>query len=214
MGTEAPANGGPPEGAAAEPPVVVRRVESDSASLLRDMVETFEELQIVLRCCERLVTELGPGLPPDPVVVEGVWTMALLSYARCFVQRGAAAPLGEDELTTVQPESDVLDWHKVLLQLREHYSDPTNSPRERFTVAVTQDADGAASGVAITSLKQPLVDEVTVRQLGAIAYALSNLVNDRIEAQQLLVSGELETVSREDLEKLDRLDVAPVSTGA
>ena len=73
---------------------------------------------------------------------------------------------------------------------------------------------GASSGVAITSVKQPLVDEVTVRQLGAIAYALSNLVNDRIEAQQLLVSGELETVSREDLEKLDQLDVAPVSTSA
>ena len=214
MGTEAPANGGPPEGAAAEPPVVVRRVESENASLLRDMVETFEELQMVLRCCERLVSELGPGLPPDPVVVEGVWTMALLSYARCFAQRGTAAALGEDELTTVQPDSDVLEWHKVLLRLREHYGDPTNSPRERFTVAVTQDADGAASGVAITSVKQPLVDEVTVRQLGAISYALSNLVNDRIEAQQALVSGELETVSREDLEKLDQLDVAPVSTGA
>ena len=138
------------------------------------MVETFEELQMVLRCCERLVTELGPGLPPDPVVVEGVWTMALLSYARCFAQRGTAAALGEDELTTVQPESDVLEWHKVLLQLREHYGDPTNSPRERFTVAVTQDADGAASGVAITSVKQPLVDEVTVRQLG----------RDRLRAQQ------------------------------
>ena len=118
MGTEAPANGVPPEGAAAEPPVVVRRVESDNASLLRDMVETFEELQIVLRCCERLVSELGPGLPPDPVVVEGVWTMALLSYARCFAQRGTAAALGEDELTTVQPDSDVLEWHKVLLRLR------------------------------------------------------------------------------------------------
>ena len=48
-----------PEGAAAEPPVVVRRLDSENASLLRDLVETFEELQMVLRCCERLVSELG-----------------------------------------------------------------------------------------------------------------------------------------------------------
>ena len=49
---------------------------------------------------------------------------------------------------------------------------------------MTQDANGAASGVAITSARQPLVDDLTVRQTGAIAYALSGLVNERIEAQQ------------------------------
>ena len=62
--------------------------------------------------------------------------------------------------------------------------------------------------MAITSARQPLVDDVTVRQTGAIAYALSGLVNQRIEAQQLEVSVELESVSRTDLEKLDSLEVA------
>ena len=68
--------------------------------------------------------------------------------------------------------------------------------------------------MAITSARQPLVDDLTVRQTGAIAYALSGLVNERIEAQQLVVSTELEAVSRTDLEKLDRVEIAAVSPGS
>ena len=109
------------------------------------------------------------------------------------------------------PDGDVLEWHEVLMRLRDHYSDPSSNPRERFTVAVTQDAEGSASGVAITSARQPLVDDLTVRQTGAIAYALSGLVNERIEEQQQVVSTELEATSRSDLEKLDRVEIAATS---
>ena len=185
-GTDAPANGGTPgRPPAAEPPVVVRRLESASAPLLGDLVETFEELQMVLRCCERLVDRARPG-PTDPTTSwsrrSGRWRC---SPTRAASPRATASvALTEEDLTAAQPESDVLEWHQVLLQLRDHYADPAANPRERFTVAVTQDADGAASGVAITSARQPLVDDLTVRQTGAIAYALSDLVNDRIEAQQ------------------------------
>ncbi len=196
----------------AEPPAVVRRLEGESAQLLGDLVETFEELQTVLRCCERLVAEIAGRPRPDEVVVEGVWTMALLSYARSFSTRSSGATLTREDLTTAQPETDVLKWHDVLLQLREHQSDPVTSPREQFTIAVTQDDDGAASGVAVTSARQPLVDELTVRQTGAIAYSLSELVNQRIEAQQLVVFEELKEATRADLEKLEQVDLAPAST--
>ena len=78
----------------------------------------------------------------------------------------------------------MLEWHRLLLQLRDHYADPAVNPRERFSVGVAQDAHGTPSGVAITSARQPLVDDLTVRQTGAIAYALSGLVNERIESRQ------------------------------
>ena len=197
-------------GASVEEPAVVRRLEGESAALLGNLVDTFEELQMTLRCCERLVTELSGD--PDDVVVEAVWTTALLSYARCFSEERAGGALSVDDLKAAQPESEALEWHQVLLQLRDHYADPSASPRERFTVAVTQDAEGGANGVAITSARQPLVDDLTVRQTGAIAYALSGIVNQRIEAQQLVVSAELESASRTELEKLDRLEV--VATNA
>jgi hypothetical protein len=53
-----------------------------------------------------------------------------------------------------------------------------------------------------------LVDDLTVRQTGAIAYALSGLVDKRIELRQKEVFHDLESWSKADLDRLDPLDVA------
>jgi len=148
------------------------------------------------------------------VVVEAVWTAALLSYARCFVggtgeqDGGAAAPLTEDDVAATHPGAEVLEWHRVILRLRDHYADRSVNPRERFSVGVAQDADGAAKGVAVTSIRQPLVDELTVRQLGGIVYALSEVVDARIAAGQAELFTEVQDVSPADLAKLTLLDLA------
>lgn len=195
-------NGAPPVA-----PHAVRRLDGPGPAGLAELVETFEELQTVLRCCERLVAELATD-DPDPVPVEAVWTMALLSYGRCFSAGAAGTALTEGDLTTAQPAGEVVEWHRMLLQLRDHQTDPATNPRERFSIGVTQDADGTASGVAITSMRQPLVDDLTVRQTGAIAYALSALVNDRIESEQEQVFAGLKEMPRAELDALERLDVA------
>ena len=140
--------------------------------------------------------------------------MALLSYARCFNAGEAGEALTEEDLTTAVPNGEVVEWHHVLTQLRDHHADPLVNPRERFSVGVTQDPDGAPTGVAITSVRQPLVDDLTVRQTGAIAYALSGLVNARIEAQQELLFGELKALAREDLDQLEPIDVDHDPTGS
>jgi hypothetical protein len=202
----------PTNGAAGDPPEALRQLDTPGAAALADLAATFEDLQTVLRCCERLVSALtaaDKGAEPDDVLLEAVWTMALLSYGRCFSAGGARpAALTEDDVTTAQPSGDVLSWHRVLMQLRDHQADATANPREQFSVAVAQDGDGAATGVAITSVRQPLVDDITVRQTGAIAFALSGLVNERIAVQQQHVFEELRAISRQDLDRLPELDVA------
>ena len=75
---------------------------------------------------------------------------------------------------------------------------------------MTQDASGSPAGVAITSVRQPLVDDLTVRQTGAIAYALSGLVDGRVTSRQEQIFNELKGMSGADLEQLDRLDVSAV----
>ncbi len=187
-------------------PTALRRVEGTSARALADLNARFEDLQTVLRCCERLVAELKAD-PVNGAVVEGLWTTALLSYARCFSVGVTDTALTEADLTATQPHGEVLDWHKVLLQLRDHYADRTTNPRERFSVGVALNDTGAAEGIAITSAQQPLVDDVTVRQTGAIAYALSELVNGRIAAKQEKVFGELKVASVAELDKLSTLDI-------
>ena len=188
------------------PPTALRRVEGTSARALADLNARFEDLQTVLRCCERLVAELKAD-PVDGAVVEGLWTTALLSYARCFSVGVTDTAPTEADLTSTQPHGEVLDWHKVLLQLRDHYADRTTNPRERFSVGVALNDTGAAEGIAITSAQQPLVDDVTVRQTGALAYALSELVNGRIAAKQEKVFGELKVASVAELDKLSTLDI-------
>ena len=66
----------------------------------------------------------------------------------------------------------------------------------------------AATGVAVTSIRQPLVDELTVRQLGGIVYALSEVVDARIAAGQAELFTEVQDVSPADLAKLTLLDLA------
>ena len=201
----------------ASPPAAVRQVDSASASVLTDLTARFEDLQTVLKCCERLVSELAvKDREPDDVLVEAVWTVALLSYARCFAvgKAGAETALSEEDLTAALSNTEVLDWHKVLLQLRDHYADPVVNPREQFSVGVAQDASGGPGGIAITSARQPLVDDLTVRQTGAIAFALSGLVNDRIAAQQEKVFGELQHISKEDLDQMPLIDVTQAQAQA
>jgi hypothetical protein len=198
-------------GSPADAPAVVRRLESEAAQTLVDLVETFDDLQMVLRCCERLVTEIADRDTGSDVVVEGVWTLALSSYGRCFAAHRDGAVLTEGDVTAAQPGDAALEWHQVLLRLRDHHTDPVANPRERFTVGVAQDPGGAASGIAITSARQPQVDDLTVRQAGATAYALSGLVNERIEAQQVEVFRAVKDATPADLEKLDRLDLAQPS---
>ncbi|MBD8870298.1 hypothetical protein [Nocardioides donggukensis] len=197
-------------------PEVVRRLDAPDADALVDLVETFEELQTVLRCCERLVAAVAEP-EPDGVLVEAVWTMALASYARCFTAREGSVALGEGDLTASQPgrpADDVLEWHRVLLRLRDHHVDPARNPRERFTAGVAQGPDGRADGIAVTSARQPLVDDLTVRQTGAIAYGLSALVDARIGERQEELLARVRDLSPEELAGLDPLDLADPATAS
>lgn len=188
------------------PPHVVRRLESAEAQLLVELAGTFEDLQMVLQCCERLVSALAGQ--HDDVLVEALWTTAMLSYARAFAP-GKESALREEDLAATALEGDLVEWHRLLLRIREHHADPAVNPREIFSAGVSQDQQGAASGVALTSVRQPSVDDLTVRQTGALAYALSQVVNGRIETLQQELFEDLREVPRAELDRLVELEVAP-----
>lgn len=196
-------------GMSATAPSAVRHLETPAASALTDLAGMFEDMQTVLRCCERLVSELSDtDGEPDDLVIEALWTTALLCYGRCFMpgQRGMA--LTEEDVEAVQLQGDVLEWHKVLHRLREHYAYTAANPRERFSVGVSQDADGNANGIAITSARQPRVDDRTVRQTGALAFELSRVIDQRIAEHQETVFGNAKAMSKADLNQLPLIEVS------
>jgi hypothetical protein len=188
-------------------PAAVRRLDTPDALALADLAAIFEDLQTVLRCCERLVSELASS-DPDDLTLEAFWTLAVLSYTRCFSVRPTDTGLTPDDVTETGINGDVLGWHKVLMQLRDHYADPAVNPREGFSVGVSQDADGKANGVAVTSASPARVDDLTVRQTGAITYGLVRIVDQRIAARQQVVFSALTPMSRAELDKLPLVEVA------
>jgi len=185
-------------------PAAVRRIDTPDAQALADLAAIFEDLQTVLRCCERLVSELASV----PTGLEAFWTMAVLSYTRCFSSRASGTGLTPDDVTETGINGDVLGWHKVLMQLREHYADPAVNPREGFSVGVSQDDEGKANGIAVTSASPPRVDDLTVRQTGAITYGLVRIVDQRIAARQEVVFKALTPMTKTELDKLPLVEVA------
>jgi len=191
--------------APSETPRTVRRVGSPAAAALADLAAIFDDLQTVLLCCERLVTQLSVP-EPDPVVVESLWTTALLSYSRCFAPGGRGMGLTEADVEGLEIEGEVLAWHRMVRQLRKHYADPAVNPREAFEVGVAV-SDGTPMGVAITSTRQALPDTVSVHQTGAIAYHLSQLVDARIGEHQATVLAGVRALRPSELETLDEVEL-------
>ncbi|HSK61400.1 MAG TPA: hypothetical protein VK935_20345 [Actinomycetospora sp.] len=191
--------------APSETPRTVRRVGSPAAAALADLAAIFDDLQTVLLCCERLVSQLSVP-EPDPVVIESLWTTALLSYSRCFAPGGRGMGLTEADVEGLEIEGEVLAWHRMVRQLRKHYADPAVNPREVFEVGVAV-SDGAPRGVAITSTRQALPDTVSVHQTGAIAYHLSQLVDARIGEHQATVLEGVRALSPSELETLDEVEL-------
>lgn len=186
-----------------EPPRAMRQLDNDPARHLADLATVLDDLQMALRCCERLLAELDSG---DEVQIEALWTSAVLSYARCF----GKGRLSAEDFASTELQGDVRQWHEMLLQMRDHYADPRSNPRESCSVGATQDERGEANGIAVTSTEQPRPDEVTVRQTGALAYALAALTEERITEQQHRVREAANELSRSELDALPQIDlVAP-----
>jgi hypothetical protein len=180
-------------------PHTVRRIGSPAAAALADLAAMFDDLQTVLLCCERLVSEVRPGVGKqvDEVVVESLWTTALISYSRCFAGGERGMGLTEDDVDGLELQGEKLAWHRMLRTLKKHFADPAANPRESFTV-----------GVAITSTRQVPVDEQTVRQTGALAFALTQLVDTRIAEHQATVLSGAATLSTKELETLEEIEVS------
>jgi hypothetical protein len=165
----------------ADSPSTVRKIDTPESGELAQLSAVFEDLQYVLRCCENLVSVLG-GIRPDPVMVEALWTGALVGYVRCF--SGRAKILTDADVTGLELEDEVKEFHKTFPTLRDHYASRHVNPREAFTIGIAQANDGNPTGVAIVSTPRPGVDDTTVRVLGRLAYALSGLVDARMQGAQ------------------------------
>jgi len=198
-------------------PSTVRRMDGDEAADLAALAAVFEDLQYVLRCCEHLVTALGgPESGPvqvqrDDALIEALWSGALIGYVRCFSAR--AAVITDTDLAELKLEGDVAEFHGMIKKLRDHYASRHVNPRESFTIGVAQANDGTPTGVAVVSTPRPTVDDTTVRLLGRVAYALSGLIDARIQKAQNDVLGAAAKMTARQLAALPLVHLAADTGG-
>lgn len=193
-------------GQPAERPSTVRALDSPESGELAALATTFDDLQYVLLCCELLVQAIsGPATAPvrieaQAAQVEAFWTGALIGYARCFREPGA---LSEQDVDSLELGEHAVEFHRTVLELRDHWVSPDVNPRATVSVGLAMDErDEQPLGVAITSPPTPGVDDTTVRTLGTLAYRLSGLVDGRMAQSQATVLEAARTMSSESLQAL------------
>ncbi|MFI5610886.1 hypothetical protein [Amycolatopsis sp. NPDC051903] len=189
------------------PVTSARQLKTPLALSLADLAAIFDDLQFTLRCCERLLVELDRGVQSDPAVVESLWISALNSYARCFRPGERGMGLTEADLKATGVEGDVVEWHGLLRKIRKFAVTGETNPRETYSIGVTQDADGRPEGIVITSVVNPVVDDVTVRQTGRLAFELSKLLDERIKEHQKKVFAAVEELPRAKLDELPAIEI-------
>jgi hypothetical protein len=110
-------------------------------------------------------------------------------------------------------DGDVGEFHAMVKKLRDHYASRHLNPREAFTIGAAQANDGRPTGVAVVSTPRPLVDDVTVRLLGRVAYALSGLLDKRMQQSQERVLEAAGRLSPGELSRLPLLHLSDAPTG-
>ncbi len=185
-------------------PMLTVALDLPSAQILADQAVIIQDLQFVIECCKRLLTELGtPEADRDPVLGNVLWSGALVAYARCF-SKGKRFGLATEDVQALPLEGEVLSFHKWIIGERNKVTAHPADPFENAKVGAALAVPGKArrvEGIAILSTSHVLVDDTGVRQLGGLASALAKQTAEKAQQQQDTVLGEAQQL---DLDRLYR----------
>jgi len=189
--------------AATGTPLPTVAIDISSAQILADYASILQDLQFVMECCKRLLTELAaPEDDRDPVVPQALWSAALVAYARCF-GTGRRFGLAAEDVRTLPLQGEVMKYHQWLTDERKrnisHSSKPFEAARVGAVLSQPEAARRQVQGIAVLSISHILVDETGVRQLGGLAAELAKQTAGKAQEQQDVV---LADVQRLDIDRL------------
>jgi hypothetical protein len=197
---------------AADQPLTVD-LDLPSAQVLADQAGIIQDLQFVMECCKRLLTELARSEEErDAVVPLALWSSALVSYARCF-SSGKRFGLTADDVLTLPLQGEVLKYHKWVIEERNKHTRHSANPFEVAKVGAALSPSEAKTrrveGIAILSMSHVLVDATGVRQLGGLASELAKQTAEKAKTQQDVVLADAQRLAVDRLYELPRLRTSP-----
>lgn len=180
-----------------------------SAQILADQASIVQDLQFVMECCKRLLTELAkPEEDRDAVVPQALWSAALVSYARCFGE-GKRLGLTTEDIRTLPLQGEVIKYHKWIIEERNkltaHPANPFDAAKVGAALSPPRQTGRRVEGIAILSTSHVLVDDTGVRQLGGLASELAKQTAEKAKEQQDSVLADAQQISIDSLYRLPPL---------
>ena len=193
-------------------PALTVALDTPAARILADQASIINDLQFVMDCCKRLLTELDkPQEDRDGVVPQALWSSALVAYGRCFSEDRRSG-LTIDDIQNLPLQGAVMKFHTWVIEEHGTLIAPSADPFEaaRIGAALSPPGQGkrGVQGIAIFSASRVLIDVIGVRQLGGLASELAKQTAQKAEKQQDSV---LKDAQRLDLDTL--YELPPLSPG-
>jgi hypothetical protein len=193
-------------------PALTVALDTPAARVLADQASIINDLQFVMDCCKRLLTELDrPQEERDGVVPQALWSSAVVAYGRCF-SADRRSGLAIDDIQNLPLQGAVMKFHTWVIEERDKLITPSADPFEAAKIGAALSPPGRkdrrVQGIAIFSASRVLIDVIGVRQLGGLASELAKQTAQKAEKQQDSV---LRDAQRLDLDTL--YESPPLSTG-
>jgi hypothetical protein len=192
-------------------------LDTPSARILADQASIINDLQFVMDCCKRLLTELDkPQEERDGVVPQALWSSALVAYARCFSEdRGSG--LSIDDVQNLPLQGAVMKFHTWVIGERDKLTAPPADSYEAVTIGAALAPPGQkrrrVEGIAVFSTSRVLIDVIGVRQLGGLASELAKQTAQKAEKQQDAVLSDAQQLDLDSLYESPPLNTEPPGAG-
>ena len=209
---------GATDGASPQVGALTVAIDMPSARILADQASVIQDLQFVMDCCKRLLTELArPEEDLDGVVPQALWSSALVAYARCF-GKGRRFGLAADDVLNLPLHGAVMKFHNWVIEERDkltvHPADPFEAAKIGAALSPPGQMERRVEGIAIFSASRVLIDVIGVRQLGGLASELAKQTAEKAQEQQDSVLAEAQQLDLDSLYRSPPLRPGPPSAGA
>jgi len=159
-----------------EEEIPIATVSFEEAQRLADLGAILQDLKFTMATCLRLEKFLKEG-SDDSLLIESLWTSALIRYARCFA---TGKRFGLDEKVFDGLEGEPIKTHKFYIDLRSKHIAHSVNPFEQMEVGLILASKTQKKkeiiGVATLSMRQISSNEDGVHQLGLLAKVLADKV--------------------------------------
>jgi hypothetical protein len=192
-------------------------LDTPSARILADQASIIQDLQFVMDCCKRLLTEMErPEDGRDGVVPQALWSAALVAYARCF-GKGKRLGLATEDVRNLPLHGAVMKFHEWIIgegnKLTAHPANPFEAARIGAALSPPEAAERRVEGIAIFSASRVLIDAIGVRQLGGLASELAKQTAEKAQKQQDSVLADAQQLDIESLYASPPLSTQPPAAG-